>query len=384
MDSEPATPSIVSVYESDQPQALELEADDEEFDELNSDDGEHSEDALLDKRMGESLLPSLRLESIIQAHGVMGSLALSKEALFVLSVATEEFIKRLAIGGHRQASVERRTSVNYRDMAATTQQYQEFMFLQETIPTPVSLSDALQLRELHEKEMLDDDPALAAPTALSSNAGPTPSTSKPKAKKPAANGKDKQNRHGSRTPSQVRWDYQDTPPSNGQPPPAQSSRGGRENGWTRWPNGQNPLVAVPQHNGHTTLAHPSPNGQTPALPPPQDAETMPVPQHPNYWQRSTASPWATSLLDSSASRQSDSGSASRTQPQAVNGSPVEPKAQTSASAGPGESSTMIDAVAAPIQVVSGSGGPSSSSLVAQNPGRTIYSQTKPVSRDTHA
>ncbi|KAJ7863127.1 hypothetical protein B0H14DRAFT_2257336, partial [Mycena olivaceomarginata] len=176
-------------YESD-PQALELEADDEEFDELNSDIDESG--GIEPRIPGESILPSLRIENIIQADGVMGTLALSKEGLFIMSVATEEFIKRLVQGGQRQASVEQRTSVNYRDMARTTEQYQEFMFLKETIPTPVSLSEALQLRELHEKEMLEDDPALAAPTALSATVGHTPSTSKPKVKKAAANGKDKQ------------------------------------------------------------------------------------------------------------------------------------------------------------------------------------------------
>ncbi|KAF8134804.1 hypothetical protein K438DRAFT_1997550 [Mycena galopus ATCC 62051] len=392
MDSEPeaATPSIASVYESDHPQALELEEVDEEYDELNSDVEEDPPG--IERIQGESLLPSLRLESIIQAHGVMGSLALSKEALFILSVATEEFIKRLAVGGHRQASVERRTSVNYRDMAATTQQYQEFMFLQETIPTPVSLSEALQLRELHEKEMLDDDPALAAPTPLSSTA---PSTSKPKAKKPAANGKDKQqNRHGSsgssRAPSQVRWDYEDTPPNHDLPHATQNTRGGRENGWTRWPNGQNfvavdPLPVASQPNGHASLAQqpkPSANGHTPALPRARDAETAPAPQHPNYWQHSGSSPWTTGLVDSPASRQPDAASASRTQTQAANGSPAldsESTAPASGSAVPNEP-TAGDSATPPIQVLGGPAGPSS--LVAQNPGRTIYSQTKSVSRDT--
>jgi len=392
MDSEPATPSIVSV--SDPPQALELEADEEEYDELNSDLDEDLGPGI-ERIPGESLLPSLRLESLIKADGVMGNLALSKEGLFILSVATEEFIKRLALGGHRQASVERRTSVDYRDMAATTQQYQEFMFLQETIPSPVSLSEALQLRELHEKEMLEDDPALAAPTALSSTVGHAPSTSKPKAKKPAVNGKDKQNRHGSsssRAPSQVRWDYEDTPASNGHshaaPGTSTSTRGGRESGWTRWPNGQNfiavdPVPATaPQPNGHASLAHQRPippaNGHAPAPPRPRDAETAPAPQHPNYWQRSASSPWATGLLDSSASRQPDLASASRTPSHVVNGSSAQASAstaQTSEPPVPGESSTTADTATPPIRVLGGSDAPSS--LVAQNPGRTIYSQTKP-------
>ncbi|KAJ7366859.1 hypothetical protein DFH08DRAFT_835710 [Mycena albidolilacea] len=376
MDSEPATPSIVSVYESD-PQALELEADDEEFDELNSDTDESG--GIEPRIPGESILPSLRIENIIQADGVMGTLALSKEGLFIMSVATEEFIKRLVQGGQRQASVEQRTSVNYRDMARTTEQYQEFMFLKETIPTPVSLSEALQLRELHEKEMLEDDPALAAPTALSATVGHTPSTSKPKVKKAAVNGKDKQNRQGSsssRGPSQVRWDYEDTPLSNDHNLAAQTIRGGRESGWTRWPNGQNFAAAdpLPQHNGYSALAHqppiPSANGHVSTAPRP---ETAPHPQHPNYWQRSA--PWATGLLDASASRQTDSVSAPRAQTQAVNGSSARPSDSAPQTSVPAASSTAAETATPPIQVLDRPGGPPS--LVAQNPGRTIYSQTKP-------
>ena len=58
---------------------------------------------------------------------------MSKEGLFILSIATasdshltafassndslkEEFIKKMAGAGHLQASSERRTSINYRDM----------------------------------------------------------------------------------------------------------------------------------------------------------------------------------------------------------------------------------------------------------------------------
>ncbi|KAJ6584974.1 hypothetical protein B0H19DRAFT_404929 [Mycena capillaripes] len=381
MDTDSLVPSIAS----DPPQALEVDPD-EEWDELDTDEDEDPGPGI-DRIPGESLLPSLRLESIIQADGVMGSLALSKEGLFILSVATEEFIKRLTQGGHRQATAERRTSVNYRDMAATTQQYQEFMFLQETIPSPVSLSEALKLRELKEKEMLDDDPALAAPTPYSSTAGYAPSTSKPKAKTRAPNGKEKQNRNGStsRDPSQVRWDYGDTPPSNGHShetlPTTTSTRGGRESGWTRWPNGQtfiavDPVPVAPHHNGFASLAHQRPvpptNGHTPAAPPrARDVETAPARQHPNYWQRA-ASPWSTSLLDTSTSRQLDSTSPNPAQSPADSSGPPVPALVSTV---PSESSATEDTTTPPIQVLGGPGGPSS--LVAQNPGRTIYSQTKP-------
>jgi hypothetical protein len=69
----------------------------------------------------------------IQRLGVTGNLALSKEGLFVLSIATvceiiisflfcclianqEEFIKRLIQAGHREASAHRRNQINYTDM----------------------------------------------------------------------------------------------------------------------------------------------------------------------------------------------------------------------------------------------------------------------------
>ncbi|KAK2465191.1 hypothetical protein APHAL10511_002545 [Amanita phalloides] len=139
---------------------------DAEVDQLDSDSDDHPSAASSDRAdavrpPGCSLLPSVRLENILQADGVTGNLVLSKEALFILSVATEEFIKRMARTGHIHATAQRRNVVEYIDMAASTQQYQEFMFLKDTIPTPISLADAIQLRQQKEKAMLEDDPALA-------------------------------------------------------------------------------------------------------------------------------------------------------------------------------------------------------------------------------
>ncbi|KAJ7780651.1 hypothetical protein DFH07DRAFT_793075 [Mycena maculata] len=387
MDSDSVAPSVVS----ENPPVVEVEPD-EEWDELSSD----IEEDPVERVPGESLLPSLRLESIIKADGVMGSLALSKEGLFMLSIATEEFVKRLAQGGHRQASAERRACVDYRDIAATTQQYQEFMFLQKTIPSPVSLSEALRLRELKEKEMLEDDPALV-PTP-SSTVGLTTSTTKPKAKNRVPNGKEKQSRRGnssrpeSRAHSQVRWDYQDMPASNGHsygPVATTSARGGRESGWTRWPNGQNfiavdPLSAAPLHNGFNSVAHhqqspmPSVNGHTPVPLRPREAETSPARQHPNYWQRS-ASPWATAALETPAVQPLDSISVGPVAP-ALSQSSRDPSSAPAPStpppapaAPPPGSVTTAETSTAPSILVSA--GPASS-LVAQNPGRTIYSQKK--------
>ncbi|KAF8237186.1 hypothetical protein L208DRAFT_1248962 [Tricholoma matsutake] len=136
---------------------------------------------------GHSLIPALRLENIIQADGVAGNLAVSKEGLFILSIATEEFIKRMAEAGHLQASSERRTSINYRDMAATTQQYQEFMFLNDTIPAPVPLAEALAMRDAKEREL---DPAMSTSLSVhpTSASAPIANTQKNRGKSRNVNG----------------------------------------------------------------------------------------------------------------------------------------------------------------------------------------------------
>ncbi|KAJ8518458.1 hypothetical protein ONZ45_g4447 [Pleurotus djamor] len=126
---------------------------------------------------GQALLPQQKLENIIQNDGVTGGLALSKEALFLVSVATEEFVKKLAQAGCRQAHAERRVLINYRDMSLATQQYQEFMFLQDTIPTPMTLREALKLREAREADLLEDDPAMLGGPSVVASVAPSETAS---------------------------------------------------------------------------------------------------------------------------------------------------------------------------------------------------------------
>ncbi|KAJ7600596.1 hypothetical protein C8J56DRAFT_767888, partial [Mycena floridula] len=152
----------------------------------------------LERIPGETLLPALRIENIIKAEGVTGNLALSKEGLFIVSIATEEFIKRLVQAGERHARMAQRNNiVTYQDMSATTEQYQEFMFLKETIPAPLSLSDAIKLKAQRAKELFEQDPALGARTTQFtsySNSHYGHSTSKAKSKpRPTTNGKEKAN-----------------------------------------------------------------------------------------------------------------------------------------------------------------------------------------------
>ncbi|KAF7314264.1 CBFD-NFYB-HMF domain-containing protein [Mycena kentingensis (nom. inval.)] len=237
----------------------ELPSEDEEMDELAS---EMDEDPI-ERIPGESLLPAKKLEDIIKSHNVLGTLALSREALYVLSIATEEFIQRLAQGGHRQASVERRPLVTYRDMAATTQQYQEFLFLRETVPFPVSAKEAMELREEKQKEMIANDPALIESTNSLNFNGSTPASysTKPKTTKSKANGKEKAAKQGNassgrsksanvNTTAQARWDY--SQPAAPATSAGVTTNGHAAEGWSRWapPNGAQPMFPTdPRLNG---------------------------------------------------------------------------------------------------------------------------------------
>ncbi|KAG2362155.1 hypothetical protein BDR07DRAFT_1285456 [Suillus spraguei] len=160
----------VSVYDlptdsENEAEVDELESDTDPEDELAASASANQKKS--GRRLGErvpgtTLLPPSKVENIVQPdNNFSASITMSKEALFVLSVATEEFIKRMAQAGHRQAAAKRRGTVNYSDLACSTQQYQEFMFLQDTIPEPISLAEALDRRAMKEKEDLEANPAMS-------------------------------------------------------------------------------------------------------------------------------------------------------------------------------------------------------------------------------
>ncbi|KAG7099788.1 hypothetical protein E1B28_001600 [Marasmius oreades] len=184
--------------------------DDDQVDQLESDESDGEDESAEDhchpgegrRHPGQPLLPAVRIENILHADGVTGSLALSKEGLFIVSAATEEFIKRLAQGGHRQANSEVRNTVTYQDLANTTRQYQEFMFLTDMIPSPIPLAEALELRQERIRSMFSEDESSTTTTALPRpqqnhhppNHNHAETSTSPKSKpKPRANGKEKTN-----------------------------------------------------------------------------------------------------------------------------------------------------------------------------------------------
>jgi len=180
LDGPSLLPDFGPVYESDIEAELEVDQldsdsdNDDAVDPANPNNISKNGTGRAGERLpGHTLLSAVRIENMIQADGVTGNLALSKEGLFLLSVATEEFIKRLIQAGYREASAHRRNTINYKDMSATTQQYQEFLFLSDTIPTCITLSEALLLRQRKEKRVLEGFPALAGPS-LPMTSAPSP------------------------------------------------------------------------------------------------------------------------------------------------------------------------------------------------------------------
>ncbi|KDQ09901.1 hypothetical protein BOTBODRAFT_36716 [Botryobasidium botryosum FD-172 SS1] len=105
---------------------------------------------------GQTLLPLSRVQKIVKADKELAGM--SKEATYLISVATEEFIKMLAQSGHQQAAREKRTTVQYKDMAVAVKRADELMFLEEIIPNTIPASVAIGKRRAKERAVLADDP----------------------------------------------------------------------------------------------------------------------------------------------------------------------------------------------------------------------------------
>jgi hypothetical protein len=153
-------------------------------------------------------------------------------------------------------------------------------FPADTIPAPLSLSEALQMREAKEKELLEEDPAMSTSTSMhfsasTSISGPSHSNiPKGKGRIRATNGKERTNTGTSgsgfenRSDSRGRWSY--GPGQDGT-----LGGGGRVDGaggtWIDWSDGQAPslgpdhLATRPAQNGVTSASaarvSPIANGQ---------------------------------------------------------------------------------------------------------------------------
>ncbi|KAJ3568746.1 hypothetical protein NP233_g5515 [Leucocoprinus birnbaumii] len=118
-----------------------------------------------ERRKGQSLFPANRVENILQSEGLMGSnMNVSKEGVFLLSVATEEFVRKFSTLAHGRAQYYNRNMIRYDDMAAVVKNRTDFgRFLRDYIPTPRPLHSAFAARQKRERDMLRDDPAMQPP-----------------------------------------------------------------------------------------------------------------------------------------------------------------------------------------------------------------------------
>ncbi|KAF8895290.1 hypothetical protein BD779DRAFT_1668592 [Infundibulicybe gibba] len=84
------------------------------------------------REAGKSLLPFSRVQKIIKADKDIPIIA--RDATFLISLATEEFIKRLSEASQRVADREKRATVQHKDIATIVRKTDEFLFLEEIIP----------------------------------------------------------------------------------------------------------------------------------------------------------------------------------------------------------------------------------------------------------
>ncbi|WWC95185.1 hypothetical protein V866_002040 [Kwoniella sp. B9012] len=112
--------------------------------------------SLAEKQLGTTIFPISRVKKIIKADKELDNM--SSEAVFMISVATEYFIKHFMEEGYTKARLEKRKTVNYKDMAAVVARSEEFDFLKDVIPQPINLSEALERRK--QKLANDENPGL--------------------------------------------------------------------------------------------------------------------------------------------------------------------------------------------------------------------------------
>ncbi|OCH91893.1 hypothetical protein OBBRIDRAFT_727982 [Obba rivulosa] len=90
------------------------------------------EASVLIRQPGKSLLPYSRVHKVLKADEELPRIP--KEVVHLISLATEEFTKRLAAATQRAAEREGRATIIHRDVAALVRRASEYIFLEEIIP----------------------------------------------------------------------------------------------------------------------------------------------------------------------------------------------------------------------------------------------------------
>ncbi|KAF7365430.1 putative transcription factor C16C4.22 [Mycena venus] len=117
---------------------------------------EKREPPKVERPPGKTLLPISKVQHIIKADKDIAIVA--KEATFLISCATEEFIKRFGEAAMALAEREKRTTVQYKDVATVVRKADEFLFLEEIIPW--TLPDAPAKRKVKASNIPTGAPTL--------------------------------------------------------------------------------------------------------------------------------------------------------------------------------------------------------------------------------
>ncbi|XP_006462641.1 hypothetical protein AGABI2DRAFT_193750 [Agaricus bisporus var. bisporus H97] len=80
------------------------------------------------RELGKSVLPFSRVQKIIRADKEIPMVA--KDAVFLISIATEAFIEELAQAAQRVADKYNRSMIHHEDIATVARKADEFMFLE--------------------------------------------------------------------------------------------------------------------------------------------------------------------------------------------------------------------------------------------------------------
>ncbi|TFY76292.1 hypothetical protein EWM64_g7721 [Hericium alpestre] len=114
------------------------------------------------RKKGSSLIPRARVLKVLEADEELPIVA--KDVIFLISVATEEFIMRLAEASQRIAAGEKRATVQQKDIALVVRKTDEFLFLEEIIDMP-DPSEAPPKQKKKKKSDEDQDHADETPGA---------------------------------------------------------------------------------------------------------------------------------------------------------------------------------------------------------------------------
>lgn len=109
---------------------------------------------------GRNPFPVSRVQKILKADTQLPMV--SREALFLISVATENFIGRLTQAGQRVADRQSRATIQERDICTVVRGVEEFTFLWDVLSEPDDSYPARELKKLRKETNVETSGGIGA------------------------------------------------------------------------------------------------------------------------------------------------------------------------------------------------------------------------------